>query len=237
MKLKVLGSSSKGNCYILEGERCKLILEAGIKFDEVKKGLDFKLDAVVGCLVTHEHKDHAKHINSFLVNSIAIYTSKGTIGDLAHYNINLIESKQSFNLGEFKILPFDSIHDGKEPLNFLIESVITGEKLLFITDSAYCKYKFVNIDYLLVECNFKDSILQENIESGIVNEYLAYRIRNTHMELAISIELAKKYNSLKKIILIHLSEKNSDPKLFLEEFKNLVGIETHVAEAGVEFAL
>jgi len=41
MLLKVLGSSSKGNCFILENEEESLIIECGIPFLEIKKGLGF----------------------------------------------------------------------------------------------------------------------------------------------------------------------------------------------------
>lgn len=55
MKLKVLGSSSKGNCYLLESDKEVLIIELGISFKEIKKALNFDISKVVGALVTHEH--------------------------------------------------------------------------------------------------------------------------------------------------------------------------------------
>ena len=59
MKLKVLGSNSLGNCYILENKDEALILEAGIKLVNVKKALNYNISKIVGCLVSHEHNDHA----------------------------------------------------------------------------------------------------------------------------------------------------------------------------------
>ena len=41
MKLRILGSSSSGNCYLLEDESECLVIEAGLPFKEVKKALDF----------------------------------------------------------------------------------------------------------------------------------------------------------------------------------------------------
>ena len=37
MELRVLGSSSSGNCYILDNGNEALIIEAGIRFIDVKK--------------------------------------------------------------------------------------------------------------------------------------------------------------------------------------------------------
>jgi phosphoribosyl 1,2-cyclic phosphodiesterase len=56
MIVKVLGSSSKGNCYIVETATDKLIVDAGIPYKEIQKGLNFNFKGVVGTLVTHEHR-------------------------------------------------------------------------------------------------------------------------------------------------------------------------------------
>ena len=216
LKLQCLGSSSKGNCYILEGKSSKLVLEAGISFKHVKEALNFNLD-VAGCLITHEHKDHLGHVNSFLINSIQVYGTSGTLEGIQSHNINIIKSKKKFQVGEFIIMPFDSIHDAKEPVNFLIESTETKERLIFLTDTAYCKYIFKDIDYLMIETNYKESTLDENVENGIYPEFLAQRIKETHMEIETALDIIKA-NDYKKVILIHLSDKNAEPL----EFRNKV---------------
>lgn len=55
MKLKVLGSGSSGNCYILENDAEALIIEAGLPFMEVKKVLNFNVRKVQGVVISHEH--------------------------------------------------------------------------------------------------------------------------------------------------------------------------------------
>lgn len=55
MKLKVLGSGSSGNCYILENDTEALIIEAGVPFMEVKKALDFNISKIQGVVISHEH--------------------------------------------------------------------------------------------------------------------------------------------------------------------------------------
>lgn len=51
--LKVVGSSSKGNSYIIETSNESLILELGCKWSEVLEMLDYKTDKVVGALCSH----------------------------------------------------------------------------------------------------------------------------------------------------------------------------------------
>ena len=69
MQLITLGSSSKGNCYILQSSNGScLVLEAGVSIKEVKKAVKFRLDKICGVLVTHEHGDHAEYVKSISGN-------------------------------------------------------------------------------------------------------------------------------------------------------------------------
>jgi len=56
MKLQILGSSSKGNGYLLTSSGGEvLIIEAGISLIEVKKTLNFNLSKIAGVCISHEH--------------------------------------------------------------------------------------------------------------------------------------------------------------------------------------
>ena len=65
MVLKVLGSSSKGNGYILDSGSEALILECGVNLKEAKKALGFDVKKVAGCCVTHQHNDHAGYLDKY----------------------------------------------------------------------------------------------------------------------------------------------------------------------------
>lgn len=53
--LKVVGSGSSGNCYLLQTEKERLILELGCKWNEVLEILDYKIEKVLGVLISHAH--------------------------------------------------------------------------------------------------------------------------------------------------------------------------------------
>ena len=56
MKLKCLGSSSAGNCYLLtSGSGETLILDCGIPIKEIKKGLDWNIRGIKGMIISHAH--------------------------------------------------------------------------------------------------------------------------------------------------------------------------------------
>ena len=240
MKLKVLASGSKGNCYLLQVKNQILILECGIRYREILKGIDFNLKNVVGCLVTHEHKDHSKSIKQLNMNGIDIYASRGTFESLGieHHRAKVIESEKLFKVGNFTIMPFETKHDAKEPLGFLINHKEIGN-LLFITDSYYCEYKFNNLNHILIECNYSKNILDENIENGVIPVSLRNRIVKSHFELNNVIDFLKSndLSSVKNLLLVHLSSSNANSNYFIQEIAKATGLAMDVAREGLEIYL
>jgi len=238
MRLKVIASSSSGNCYLLENENEVLMLECGLTFKKIQEGLNYNTGKVVGCLVTHEHKDHSKSIDQLNKNSIDVYASQGTIEALGleeSYRLKVIKAHEKIKVGGFIVLPFDTHHDAEESLGFLIQHKDMG-KMLFLTDSYYCKYKFKGLDHILVECNYKKEILNENIESGVIPEWLRDRITKSHFEIENVKDFFKSsdLSSTKNIVLIHLSSQNSDKELFKSEVEKTTGRPVYIAKKGLE---
>lgn len=241
MRLKVLASGSKGNCYILETPTGSLLIEAGLPWKEILKGLDYDISKVVGCLISHEHQDHSKSVYELMNSGIECYMSSGTANQLnvRHYRTNFIHSKTNFVIGDFTILPFDTEHDAKEPLGFLIQYIPTGERLLFITDSYYCKYKFKDINYLLIECNYIKETLDQNIEDGYIDERMKPRLLQSHMSLENCKEFlrANDLSSCNEILLLHLSDSNSNQVRMVSEIEELTGIMPKIASKGLSVDL
>lgn len=230
--IKVIATGSKGNFYILEAGEEILLLECGIPIKEIKKALNFDLSKVVGCLLSHSHNDHCKAIEEVL-KFTDVFTSKGTKEELQErFNINRhcfeIEHNKPFEIGNFMIVPFNTQHDTKEPLGFLIHHKDIGT-VLFATDTYYLKYKFRNIDYALIECNYSEDVLED---------LPAYRARllKSHMSLENLKETLKTWDlsKTKKIILIHMSDAHGNSEKFINEINKLTGVETILAEPGVE---
>lgn len=245
MKMKVLGSGSSENCYLLQNEKETLIIECGIPYKNILKGLGFVLNDVVGCLVSHEHKDHSKAIRDMMNNGIDVYTSVGTvealnIGDYAvnSYRLDFIESEKLIKIDKFIILPFKTEHDAAEPLGFLIYHNDFG-RLLFITDSYYCQYKFTGLNHIMIECNYSTEILKENIEQGNLPLSLRDRLLRSHFSLENVKEFLKAndLSQVKDITLLHLSNGNSNAELFKTEIEKLTGIPTYIAVSGLEIDL
>ncbi|MBO1514310.1 MBL fold metallo-hydrolase [Metabacillus bambusae] len=226
IEVTALASSSKGNCYRVTDGHTPLLLECGINYREIQKGLDFKMSEVAACLVTHEHGDHCKAIKDVMKAGIDCYMSEGTAGaiNVQHHRVKKVKAKQQFQIGTWTILPFDVQHDVSEPLGFLLENQ-AGEKLLFATDTYYIRYKFKGLTHLLVECNYSLEILNENIINGKVPPVMKKRLIRSHFSLE-NVKVFLKENDLSKvqeIWLLHLSDSNSNADLFKKEIMKLTG--------------
>lgn len=238
MDLIILGSSSKGNCYLLANNTEALIIECGVSIFEVKKALDFSFAKVAGCLVTHEHGDHAKSIKEVMKAGVDVYTSRGTIRalalDVTHHRLKTIQASEAVNVGKFKVLPFSIEHDVAEPLGFIINHPETGN-VLFITDSFYVRDTFKNIHNIIIEANFSQKIIDERVASGASPEFLRNRIFKSHMSIETCEKtlLANDLSKVQNIVLIHLSDGNSNATEFKAKIEGATGKNVYVADAGM----
>lgn len=237
MQLKVINSNSTGNAYILENDQEALLVECGVRFDRIKEALNFNLSKVVGCIVTHEHKDHCKSVSDLLRAGINVYASPGThkaMETIQHHRAKLLVPGMEETIGGFKVKGFDVKHDCEEPMGFLISHPETG-LILFLTDSYYVGYTFPGLNNVIIEANYCQIILKEKVAAGASPFFLRDRVFQSHM----SIETCKKTlkaNDLSKvqnIVLIHLSDGNSDARRFKIEVEEQTGKVIHVAEPGL----
>ena len=212
MKLKVLGSSSSGNCYLIEAnEKEKLILDAGVNFKNVQKELNFNFSGINGVLITHEHMDHLKYATNFALYGMDIYASAGTFEKqhLKGHRFHVVKALKQFEIGNFIILPFDTQHDAAEPLGFLIQYKPTGEKLLYATDTYYIKKTRYT---RLLESHFS----LDNVLKFLASNDLRY---------------------VKNIILCHLSDTNSNQMIMQNRVYEQTKIKTTIARPGLDLEL
>lgn len=236
MILSILGSSSMGNCYIIQNETEALVLECGVSFTAVKKALDFNISKVIGALVSHEHGDHAKYINDFLDARIQVYSSAGTLSKLnlkSKFQPRVLSGKMK--IGNFTVVPFKVKHDAAEPIGFYINHPDTGN-VLFATDTYFLPNRFANLNNILIEANYGTDLLKRNIEAGKVPSLLRDRTLQSHMSFETCKEalLANDLSQVNNIVLIHLSNGNSNAAEFQADMQAATGKTIHIADSGMQ---
>lgn len=237
MILKCINSGSKGNAYALVSKNEILLLEAGCRLLDVKKAIGFQIGKVVGCLVTHSHKDHIGYVKDFLSAGIKIYTNDETkeVVDCAYGEwLYGVPEKEMFKVGRFKVMPFYVPHNDTPNYGYLVEHEEMG-KLLFATDFEYLPWTFRQhrLNHMLIECNHMDDV--ENTDANYEH------VMRGHSSLSTVLDVVRKNQTpcLRNVILCHLSHFNADPKQMLAEVEKVAGSRVKVlcAEAGLEVEL
>lgn len=232
IEITALASSSKGNCYRITDGHTPLLLECGIRYKDIQRALDFKMSSLAGCLITHEHKDHCASLKDMVNAGVDCFMSGGTAAaiGLEHHRIRTVKTKEQFTLGTWTIMPFDVQHDVSEPFGYLLANT-AGDKLVFLTDTYYCKYRFNGLTHIMVEANFALDILDANIHRGSVPAVMRRRLIKSHFSLE-NVKEFLKANDLSKvqeIWLLHLSDGNSDEALFKREIQEISGKVVYIA--------
>lgn len=226
IEITALASGSRGNCYRITDGSTPLLLECGIPYKEIQRGLDFQVSEIAGCLISHEHQDHCKSVKDMLKAGIDCYMSQGTKEALAAdgHRIKTIKAKKQLDIASWSVLPFETQHDAAEPMGFLM-GTLDGDKLLYATDTYYVRYKFVGLTHIMVECNFSRDILKANVANGLVPVELKNRLLQSHFSLENVKEFLKAndLSKVKEIWLLHLSDENSDADRFKREIQELTG--------------
>lgn len=234
MKLNIINSNSDGNCYLFtDNGGNTLIVECGVRFERIKQALNFDFSGVVGCIITHEHGDHCKGAKEAVNAGVDIYATAGTIKGIKfdHHRLNALAKMRPFELGPFSIIAFDTHHDVNEPCGFLIKHEEMGTTL-FLTDTIYCDFQFPGLNNILIEANYSQDIIDEKLAG---NRFLRNRVIQSHMSVETCLEtlLANDLTAVNNIVLIHLSDRNSDARLFKQRIEEATLKTVTIAEAGL----
>lgn len=212
MRFIPLASSSHGNAYLLEDGHTRLLIECGVSYRKLQRLTGFGTAGIAGCLVSHEHRDHAGCYEQLLKSGVPVYASQGTAQALECELLEELELAQppgvgyrQFGVGSFDILPFPTFHDAAEPVGFLIRSRVDGDKLVFATDTVNLGYQFHGVDIVAIECNYDEAILAR---AERMPEKVRHRVGNTHMSVRRACVWLEKLDlaRVREVYLMHLSD-------------------------------
>lgn len=213
-----------------------LLIEAGVAWPRLQKALSFQTSGLAGVLISHAHNDHSRSALKLAERGVSVLCSRDCaeqIGLAGHHNFVEVSAGQQIVWRDWAILPFDLHHD-VPVLGFLVASR-TGEKLLYITDTSHCTYKFRDVTIAAIEANYERGILDRLVEQGTLNAHHAARVVRNHLSLETAAGIIQSLAGpkLRAVHLLHLSGGNSDATEFQRHIKRLTGVPVHVAPEGV----
>ncbi len=240
MRFASLGSGSTGNGLVVEVQATRLLLDCGFGLRDVLRRLarlGLTPAQLSGILVTHEHDDHAS--GAFRLASkyqIPVWLTHGTLTMVerfvpaqCNFAMHVIDSHQTFNVGDVQIHPFPVPHDAREPVQFVFTD--GAQKLGVLTDTgtstAHIESMLNGCHALALECNHDLDMLMNGPYSQPLKQRVGGRLG--HLDNGTSASLLAKLDNtkLQHIIAAHLSATNNLPKLAKKALGDALGCETN----------
>ena len=242
MDIKVLASGSSGNCYLISDGSTDLLLDAGIPIRQIQIGCDFNLSGISGCLVTHCHGDHSKAVRDLLKKCVNVWMPADEIRELGIqpdrrlHPLNRTDEDEYavFSVGTFDVLPFRTEHDTREPVGYLLHSRSNGDKILYVTDSFFVRYRFSGLTHIIGEVNYDQESVWERIRNGDTPTARAKRLFRSHMSLENFLDFLESNDlrKLRQIYICHMSNDHGNEKRIREAVQKATGAEVYVCEEG-----
>lgn len=231
MEFKVHYSSSSGNLYQVESDAGNLIIDPGVPIAKIKVALEWGLSSISAALCSHSHGDHAKGLPPIARAGIDCYMTPETAQALKFngHRLKPITPKTQFKVAGFNVLPFPLEHQdvrtGKRIPNvgFLISDGV--DKLVYLTDTFYCHYKFKGLTHICIGVNYSRFTLDPNL-----NTVRKKRLFKSHMSLETALEFfkANDLSKVREIHLLHMSRDNANPEYFKSEIMKATGKPTYI---------
>jgi phosphoribosyl 1,2-cyclic phosphodiesterase len=231
LRVSILASGSSGNLTLLETERTRILVDAGLGKRETLARLAAverdtgQLDAV---LITHEHADHCIGLPQMLgLWKAPLYVTEPTLDALQRVlpetfgkrlcGVESIQAGQRFAIGDIDVHAFAIPHDAVDPLGFTFRS--NGLKVAICTDLGYMpelvKVHLRETDCLILESNHDPEMLKVGPYPWVVKQRVLSRTGHLSNH-AVSEFLADPDGfdaRARFLVLAHISQENNNPDL------------------------
>src|SRR3984893_18558527 len=231
LRVSILASGSSGNITLLETERTRLLVDAGLGKRETLARLaagEQSVDRLDGILITHEHNDHCSGLPQMLgLWKAPLYVTAPTMDALQRTlpetlgkrlrGVEKIQAGQRFCVGDIEVHAFAIPHDAADPIGFTFRA--NGVKLALVTDLGYMpalvKVHLRDADCLVLESNHDLDMLKVGPYPGVVKQRVLSRTGHLSNH-AVSEFLADPDGfdaRARFLVLAHLSLENNNPDL------------------------
>lgn len=171
-------------------------------------------------------------IPNALKNGLSVYSCQEVAN--TYQGVKALPLGVKAQIGGFKVQPLLVPHN-TECYAYIITHEEFG-KIVFVTDCSDFKYKIKGVQHWLIESNYSDDIIIDNMCN---NEYSRSASKN-HLEIGQTIDVLKHNYSpeLQNVVLLHLSKGNSNAQEFIQRVKSELCFENvFVADKGLFLTL
>ena len=242
VEFQILGSSSGGNCALLQTGQTKVLVDVGFSAKRIAcllEAVGESLDTIDAVFLTHEHSDHAQGIRGLARRAdLPVFANRDTADAVqakATKSINwkVFQTGTDFTFRDLKVRSFSLPHDAYDPVGFTFNWGEDGDlftparSLAWVTDLGYVpehvQEHIRHVHTLVIEANYDEELLERDERRPWSTKQ---RIRGRHGHLSnnaafdLVTELSQK-SILKKVYLAHLSKDCNNAHIVRERFASL----------------
>lgn len=233
MKFCSLYSGSSGNSLFVQGNETKILVDSGVsakKITEALDSIDVNIKDINAILVTHEHIDHIRSLGTISKKyNIPIYASLGTWNGIENEkSVIEIEEKnyfkvgEKFEIGELKVMPFQTSHDAMDSCGFSIEH--EDKKISIATDLGEITKEVMNnlkqSKFVLLESNYEPEVLKIcSYPYYLKSRIASKRGHLSNKDAGNTISNLVEYG-IENVMLGHLSKESNFPELAYKSVVN-----------------
>jgi phosphoribosyl 1,2-cyclic phosphodiesterase len=243
VSFRILGSSSSGNCALLQTAHTKVLLDAGFsarRIEQMLASAGESIESIDAVFLTHEHGDHAQGLRGLAKRAdLPVYANRDTADAVqAKYcrkrvNWQHFQTGTAFPFRDLQVRSFRLPHDAFDPVGFIFSWGDDGDlftppgSLAWITDLGYVpahvREHIREVETLVIEANYDDELLERD-ERRPWSIKQRIRGRHGHLSNAATYEMLEEIlpeSRLKKVYLAHLSKDCNRVPLVQEKFAGL----------------
>jgi len=199
MKFQILGSSSSGNCALIETGRTRILVDAGFsgkRILELLRSQEIEVDSISAVFLTHEHGDHIAGMRGLSrFPHLRFFANEGTAEAVQmklsrQVQWSLFETGERFRWEDIEIESLRLPHDAYDPVGFIFRNgggdlFNPHRSIAWLTDLGYVPPSLdalINeVDSLVVEANHDSVMLERDVKRPFS---VKQRIRGRHGHLS-----------------------------------------------------
>jgi phosphoribosyl 1,2-cyclic phosphodiesterase len=224
LRFTILGSSSSGNCALLQSEGCNILIDAGFsarRLGELVEGAGVTLDVIDAVFLTHEHGDHSSGLTGLCRRpGLKIFANRGTAAavqeTLKHRaDWQVFETGSKFRYRDLDVESFAVPHDATEPVGFIFSQgegdlLSPRRSVAWVTDLGYApelvRQRIRDVDVLVLEANYDPHLLRHDTKRPwSVKQRISGRHGHLSNEAARDLMVSVERPAWRHVCLAHLS--------------------------------